>query len=377
MFRPLILATALLLSLVPLASQAQRSIPFTSEAWSTDGTQAVEFTEYLGVPSLKVDDGGGAATGSNIITVADLTFSNGTIEYDVALTDRTRFTSIHFRRKDPTNSEHFYLRANTVNMPNTNSAVQYAAVLDGVNIWDLSSEYQSNATLKQEGWNHIKLVVRDAQLLAYVNDMSSPALYVPIMDGDWASGSIGFDGNAYIANLTVDADRTPGLAAGAGFDPVINDARYLREWRVSTPTDLPRGAEPTGVPDSTTEWSAISAERLGMVNLSRSFGATAAGARRIVWLKTTLRAAEAMTRQLDFGFSDEVYVYLNGKPLYVDKNLYNTPGMKAPEGRCSIENSRMSLPLVAGDNDLLIGVTNFFFGWGVVARLDDASGLQY
>lgn len=365
---------AFVLSLAP--ATAQKKIPMQASAWELNGNQA-QFTTHLGEPTLLLDDGGADATGNNIVMVKGINFANGTIEYDAAFAGNIRFTSIHFRRKDAANSEHFYLRGNAVGNPNVNSAIQYAAVLKDVNLWDLSNEYQSNANLQADGWNHIKLVVRDGQLLAYVNDMATPALYVPMMDGDWASGGVGFDGNVYLANLTVTPGATPGLHPGKGIDPVHNDARYLRNWRVTEPVDLPAGTEPTALPEAATAWSAVSAERLGMVNLSRKFGATPRGTRRMVWLKTTITANEAVQRHLDFGFSDEVYVYLNGKPLYADKNLYNTPGMKAPRGRCSIENSRIPLPLNMGENELVVGVTNFFFGWGIVARLDDGGGLRY
>jgi len=300
---------ALVLSLAPAA--AQKKIPMQASAWELNGNQA-EFTTHLGVPTLHLDDGGADATGDNIVMVKGLDFANGTIEYDAAFAKNTRFTSIHFRRKDVANSEHFYLRSNAIGNPNVNSAIQYAAIFKDVNLWDLSNEYQSNATLKAEGWNHVKLVVHDGQLLAYVNDMTTPALYVPIMDGDWASGSVGFDGNVYLANLTITPDVTPGLHPGLGIDPAHNDARYLRNWQVTQPTDLPFGTEPTDLPNKKTTWSAITAERLGMVNLSRKFGATPQRTRRMVWLKTTLTTQEAQQRHLDFGFSDEVYVYLNG-----------------------------------------------------------------
>lgn len=347
-------------------------------AWELNG-QPAKFLTYLGQASLFIDDGGTANTGSNTVTVKDLEFANGTIEYDIAFTEKTRFTAIHFRRKDDANSEHFYLRGPWRNDPNINTGIQYAAVLKGVNIWDLSEAYQSNADMVAAGWNHVKLVVKDRQLLAYVNDMTTPALYVPLMDGDWTKGAVTFDGSAYLANLTITPNVTPGLAGAEGFDPTINDSRFLRNWQVTAPANLPTGQEPTPamLPKETTTWSTISAERHGLVNLSRRFGATPQGERRMVWLKTTVTASKEQVRKLDFGFSDEVYVYLNGKPLYQDKNLYNTPGMKTPRGRCSLENSRIDLPLAEGDNDLLIGVTNFFFGWGIMARLDDSQGLGY
>jgi hypothetical protein len=347
-------------------------------AWELNDVGA-EFTTYLGAKALHIDDKGGDATGQNIITVKDLIFANGTIEYDLAFTPGTRFTAVHFRRKEQMNSEHFYVRGIWANDPNVNTAIQYAAILKGVNLWDVSAAYQSNANLKAEGWNHIKLVVRDKQLLAYVNDMNTPALYVPQMDGDWASGALSFDGTCYLANLMVTPDATPGLAPGKGFDPLHNDARYLRNWQVTAPQALPFGREPlpADMPKDGASWAFVQAEHHGQVNLSRSFGQTAKGDRRIVWLKTTIVAAKALTRRLDFGFSDEAYVYLNGKPLYSGKNLFNTPGMMAPRGRMSIENVSFDLPLKEGSNEVMIGLTNFFFGWGLVARLEDGQGLKY
>jgi hypothetical protein len=347
-------------------------------AWELNGKSAV-FLTHLGQKALLIDDGGTSNAGSNIVTVKDLEFANGTIEYDIAFTEKTRFTAIHFRRKNEANSEHFYLRGIWRKDHKINTGLQYAAVLNGVNLWDLSGGYQSNANMNQEGWNHVKLVVKDRQLLAYVNDMTVPALYVPLMDGNWKKGRVTFDGSAYIANLTVTPDATPGLVGSKGFDPTFNDSRFLRNWQVTEPIDLPTGQEPTQdvLPTATTSWSTIAAERHGLVNISRRYGATPRGTRRMVWLKATIKASKDQVRKLDFGFSDEVYVYLNGKPLYQDKNLYNTPGMKTPRGRCSLENSRIELPLGEGDNELLIGVTNFFFGWGIMARFDDVEGLRY
>jgi hypothetical protein len=365
---------ALLLSLAPAA--AQKKIPLQASHWEIS-PGAAAFSSHLGIPALHLKAANTDATGSNMAFLKDITFANGTIEYDVAFRDDTRFTSIHFRRKDADNSEHFYLRSNAVDDPNVNSAVQYAAILKGVNLWDLSVGYQSNATLKKEAWNHVKLIIRDRQLLAYVNDMETPALYVPKMDGDWSSGQLAFDGNVWLANVSVTPNLTTGLRPGEGYDVTDNDPRYLRNWQVSDPTDLPRGTEPTDLPAKDINWEPISSGRHGIVNLSRKFGATPKGERRITWLKTTISTAKPTTRSLDFGFSDEVYVYLNGKPLYVDKNLFNTPGMKTPRGRASIENSRFDLPLAEGENELLIGVTNFFFGWGIVARLDDGGKLRY
>jgi hypothetical protein len=61
---------------------------------------------------------------------------------------------------------------------------------------------------------------------------------------------------------------------------------------------------------------------------------------------------------------------------YVDKNLFMSPGMKEPAGRCAVENTSFRLPLKAGENELLVGVANNFYGWGIIARLDNMETIQ-
>ncbi len=354
-------------------------VPLRADAWDLAGME-VAFETHQGQPAMKLNDKGADATGSNLVKVKDLVFRNGTIEYDIALQEGARFSSCYFRMQDPDNSEHVYLRAAFIGDPNNSSGFQYAGVVDGVNYWDLSFPYQTGVEMKPVGeFNRIKIVVRDRQLLAYVNDMDRPALYIPIMDGEVDAGSIGFDGKAWIANVSITPDATPGLHAGVGFDPVHNDVRYLRNWQVSQPVDLPPGREivAADLPDQHVTWSRVVAEHHGLVNLSRKFGQTPRGSRRMVWLRTTLTAAEAMQRQLRLGISDEVTIFLNGRYLYTGKNPYATPGMMAPRGRASTENTEVSLALKAGENELLIGVANNFFGWGVIAQLNDSGGIKY
>lgn len=79
---------------------------------------------------------------------------------------------------------------------------------------------------------------------------------------------------------------------------------------------------------------------------------------------------------MSLGFSDEVWVFINGQILYVDKNYFGTPNQKLSKGRCIIENTRIKLPLNEGENEIMIGLANYFYGWGIVARLDDTDGIS-
>ena len=69
-------------------------------------------------------------------------------------------------------------------------------------------------------------------------------------------------------------------------------------------------------------------------------------------------------------------MFVNGKPVYADQNLYlPAEKRKTPDGRLSLENGSFTLPLDAGRNEVIVGVANAFFGWGLMLRLDDASGV--
>jgi hypothetical protein len=229
-FHPLS-SLALLLLLVLVASapaSAQQTIPIPT---SDDGwVNAPKFEQHKGRQALYLDDGGEGATGSNLVFVRDLTFDNGTIDYYLALDEGARFSSLHFRVLDEENEEHIYLRSAFADDPNARGGLQYAAVVKGVTYWDLSFPYQTGVQFKGDGeWNHIRLVVRDRQLLTYVNDMDRPALYVPIMDGLPGPGRIAVDGKAWVADLSVSPDATPGLHAGQGFDPLYNRGYVSQE----------------------------------------------------------------------------------------------------------------------------------------------------
>lgn len=127
------------------------------------------------------------------------------------------------------------------------------------------------------------------------------------------------------------------------------------------------------MPDSHTVWKPVVAERRGLVNLTRLYGAS--NGKRIAWLRTTIHSADARDCQLRLGFLNEVWVWVNGHLLHLDKNYYGEPIAKQL-GRLSIDNSVLTVPLQQGNNELLVGVGNFFYGWGIAARLDDTNGIE-
>lgn len=308
-------------------------------------------------------------------TVKDANLTDGIIEFDIRPPSEG-FSSVYFRRQSTQEAECFYFRTGKNRNDQTGDAIQYAPIIKGMNLWDLYPEYQSDALIQPGKWNHVKAVISGKQLRVYVNDTLRPALVVPYLEGNAHGGAIAFDGATAIANLTIQQGATSGLSSLAGADITDNDPRYLRKWQVTRkviPMQTGIGLDRNDMPDSTTIWEPIRAERRGLVNLSRKFGGDQK--RKIVWLKTHIHADADLTRRLLLGISDEVWVFINGQLLYFNKNYFNTPTMKTPAGRISLENASFDLPLKKGENEILIGVANAFYGWGIIARLDDNKGL--
>jgi len=285
------------------------------------------------------------------------------------------------------NGENFYIRSFGPVNPSVRTTVQYAAIIDGMSIWDLSDEYQSGAVIYQQGWNHVKLVISGKQMKAYVNDMRKPALSVPELEGLTSSGGISLSGNVIYANLVLKPDSIENLAGDAGYNSVVNDTRYLRNWLVTAAQTFSFGKEivmplpsmygklqRSELPDSSAQWTPVKAESRAIVNLSRKFGAVPDDGRRLAWLKTTVYSNTVQQRTLSLGFSDEIWVFLNGSIVYTGKNYFGTPSQKSG-GRCTIDNTSFQLPLREGKNELIVGLANYFYGWGLIARLDEMDGI--
>ncbi len=343
-------------------------VPMNPENW-TFKAEKVEFVDYKGVKAMKM------LPQSGPVSARSIDFKDGTIEFDLEPLAGF-FHSIYFHRQSEKEQEIFYLRAR-LNDPNANDAVQYAPYFDGVNMWDMYPNYQGPALIKDKAWNHIKLVISGLRLRVFVNDMSYPVLDIPKLEGRTQNGTIAFEGEAMIANLVLKHNQTEGLSAAEAPDLTAHDAHYLRKWLVSPPVSLPIGSELhlRNLPKDSIFTAKIDAERQGLVNLTRKFGASKE--RRVIWLKAKINAKTAQRNALQLGFSDEVWVFLNRQMAYVDKNLYrDTNVRKTPDGRISILNATLPLQFKEGENELLIGIANDFYGWGIIARLESLEGLE-
>lgn len=340
-------------------------VPLVADKWTYQPGQ-VEFTSEKGAQVMKISPGAGK------VLAKDLDLTNGTIEFDV----KPKSISFYFRMKDAKETECFYFRMGKPILTTAMDALQYAPYLDGVLMWNIYGHYQSSAAIKKEEWNHVKLVISGSQMRMYVNSWEKPTLEVDKLEANTTHGGIGFEGDMLISNLVVKPHEVEGLSPQPGIDPTHHDPRYIRNWAVSEPITMPKNIDFSYdfLPSPQTSWHVVETERRGLVNLTRKFGKSEQ--RRIVWLKVKIESALAQKKKVDFGFANDVWVFLNGKIAYVDKNLQARPIAKEPDGRLSIENTSFVLPLLKGENELLIGVANDFFGWGVIARMENMDELS-
>jgi hypothetical protein len=77
----------------------------------------------------------------------DVTFSDGTIEFDVNTIGRG-MPGISFRHQDEGNFELLYLRPDQ-NCPAFRACIQYAPQTHGVLLWDFFPQYENRAPLRE------------------------------------------------------------------------------------------------------------------------------------------------------------------------------------------------------------------------------------
>ncbi len=359
------------LSAFPIAQGAEPiTIAMTADHWQTK--ENAEFLRQLGFYHglMRLNSGDAVLKG--------ITFSDGTIEFDVNTIGRGA-PGIAFRQQDEDSFELLYLRPDPA-CPAFRACIQYAPQTHGVLLWDLFPQYQTRAPLRENGWNHIRMVISGRRMNVFVNDTPSPTLEVGRLEGDTMKGGLRLQGPATFANMVITPDAVDGLSPEPASDPLDGDRGLVRNWYLSAFSALPNDRDPTynEMPGASQKWKTISTERNGLVNLSREYGLPVHEPNRAVaWLKTTITSDSKQTKRVDIGWTREMWVFVNGKLVYADKNLFDSEeARKVPDGRCSLENGSLMLPLEEGNNEVAVALADNFFGWGLMLRLADPEGVH-
>ena len=82
-----------------------------------------------------------------------------------------------------------------------------------------------------------------------------------------------------------------------------------------------------------------------------------------------------MVKRLNLGYSDDALVALNGAPIvYLDDSYrFNLPRR---QGLIGLEQAAVYLPLVRGDNELVVAISDVFGGWAVMGQFPNQEGIE-
>lgn len=363
----------LLVGSAALASPARgaaRPLPFADGKWALDGPGSA-VSVFDGRDSLAVETG--------FAQRSDVSFADGTIEFDVQLTRRRSFVYVWFRILDDGTREEFYLRPHKSGLPDS---VQYAPVYQGQSAWQLYHGPGATTAIGFEpgAWTHVKVVVDGTRAALFVG--GAPVVVVPRLAGRPGGGPIGLGAFtpagtpgsgpvARFANVTVTPEVAP-VDWSAAPKPVDPGPGAIRSWAVSRAFVPAAGAVPA--PPAAEGWKTAAVEPGGLLALDRHVERKAGTRLATTAARVHVRAAEAGTRVFELGFSDVASVFLNGRAVFTGDGTYSFDQPRR-EGLIGFDQARLYLPLVQGDNELLVTVSDVFGGWGLMGRFTDPAGL--
>lgn len=363
---PLAFAVSCALAAAAHAQEGRVTVEGSEGQWYVEdaaraGDARVE-EEYLGRRALMLRN-------NTHVLRPGVEFTDGTIEFDVAPTERGNFVGILFRRESFTNQENVYLRIHRSGLYN---AVQYAPRLQGSSTWQLYPEFNAAADLPRNRWTHVRVEVRGQRLEVYVGEKAGPALVVPRLRGPARKGAVAFWGRVneqptlWAAGLSNISIRPSAPAQGeADAARPAPPAGTLRSWELAGPVQAAPAGAVRDLP-KLSEWRAAEAEESGLVNINRVL--KAGRGRWTAFARTNIKSAEARAALLELGYSDDVSVFLNGQLVYTGVNGFES---RHPEymGFVKPEYENVTLNLRHGDNELVLAVTDDQrFGWGFIAR---------
>jgi hypothetical protein len=360
---------AALLSLLSLSLNARaQMVPFDSDRWEIEAKES-KVIDHMGRRTLYLKAGVAVVKGSQ--------FTDGIIEFDVALTGERGFMGAVWRLQDFENYEEFYVRPHQSGNPDAN---QYQPVFNGMAAWQLYYGEAYSAPIKYDfnQWTHVKIAVSGRNAEIYIKDMLTPALFVSELKREVKQGRVGLSvGNfapAYYSNFSFTALNSVQLK-GKPKTVETAPAGTVMQWMVSgvfEEKSLEGKYQLATAQKEKLSWQKLECESTGICNLARLQGITED--RNTVFARLVIQSEREQVKKLRFGFSDAVKVYFNDKLLYGGSDIYQSRDYRFL-GTAGLFDE-LYLPLKQGDNELWIAVTENFGGWGIKAAFDDMNGIR-
>ncbi len=331
------------------------TVDFDSDRWTKSNARVFE---YMGRDALM-----------GMAHLDDVEFDNGVIEVDIAVTGKRSYPGIRFRMQSAGDYEECYVRPHRAGL--YSDAVQYAPVFNGISCWQLfnGNGYTSAAEINPGEWVHMKIEVLGGQARVFLGDAAEPVLVIDRLEHGTSKGSIGvsgpMDGSAFFSgfayHLTDELEFTPPLPPETAPGTIL-DWEVSRSFRIS---ELDLDTYPLGEDLGPLEWRQAAAQPSGLVNVARLMGRTSREPESIL-ARAVLTSDADKTREIRFGYSDWVGIFINGTMLFSGNSSYRgrDPSFLGIVGL----NDAVYLPLHKGENELLLVVVESFGGWGFMCR---------
>lgn len=347
-------------ALALMNARAQTDLLFSSPRWRITGDTASR-EQYQDKSCLKLVNGKAL--------LADAHFTNGIIEFDIAIPKARCFPGIRFRVQDTVNSEYYYIRPHQSGNPD---AQQYVPEYNNAGNWQLyyGEGYNKAHQLPFERWLHIKMLISGTRAEIYLDNEQQPALYVhalkrPVKEGmielqNMSPETVRFAGFRYTATDAVTLQNTPKTVAPP-------PPGTVRQWEVSDAfSESAVKDKPTLTPPPGLQWHTLDTDERGIADIARVLGS--ARLKNTTFCRLIINSGKDEIRKLSFGFSDRARVYLNKQLLYAGEDVFMSRDYRFL-GTIGLWDA-VYLPLKKGKNEICIAISEDFGGWGLMARLD-------
>ncbi len=365
MLKQIFVAALVFCFTLPLHAQ---TIPFDLNRWEIDAKES-RIEEYLGRQSLFLKGG--------LALVKDSKFLNGVIEFDIAFSTERTFVGAIWRVQDKQNYEEFYFRPHQSGNPDAN---QYTPVFNGLAGWQLyyGEDFAAPVRYRFNEWMRVKIVVAGKQAEIYIMDMETPALFIPELKREPATGQVGLSaGNfnpAHYSNFSFTSLETPALK-GKAKPPKPAPKGLITAWSVSSgfsEKNLQGKFQLSESDKAGLTWKRLESEATGLTNLARL---VAIGEQsNTTFARLIINSEREQIKEIKFGFSDRVRAYINDRLLYAGSDGFVSRDYRFL-GTVGLWDA-VYLPLRQGRNELLLAVSENFGGWGVIAAIEDMNGIQ-
>ncbi|MCZ6673921.1 MAG: hypothetical protein O7C75_13395, partial [Verrucomicrobia bacterium] len=343
------------------------AVPMDESHWTVT-SEEYRFEEYLGVKSIFLPSG--------TAQLNDVVFHNGVFEFDIAFPKGRGFPGVFLRIQDDNNAEELYVRPHQSGNPDAN---QYTPSFNRTAGWQLyhGDGYGSPVEYKYNAWNHVKLVISGTVGEVFINNMDEPLFQIYELKHGDKQGPIAIKGNAnsHFANFSYSLMDHPALKLPIKELPEMEANIISNYWVSSVVEDAviegKTWLKAKEMPELA--WHEPTVEHTGTINIAKNIARSEGHNTALV--KVSITSDSDQIKRLDFGYSDEVLAYVNGKLVYGGNNIFRTRDYRYL-GTIGFFDS-LYLDLKKGDNEILFAIKEGFGGWGMKARIDDKSGLKF